>query len=57
MVLHPRCGIFAVSQEAGEGFTGPEEGKGGDSAAGDGEFNLTDPDRAKQSEPLPAFLY
>lgn len=32
------CSLFSVSQETREGFTGPEEGEGGDSAAGDGEF-------------------
>lgn len=37
MCLHLVCCLFAVSQETGEGFTGPEEGKGGDTAAGDGE--------------------
>ena len=29
--------LFAVSQTTGEGFTGPEEREGRDSAAGDGE--------------------
>lgn len=29
--------VSTVSQEAGEGFTGPKEGEGGDSAAGNGE--------------------
>lgn len=55
MVLHLRSDIFAVSQEAGERLTGPEEGEGGDSAAGDGEFNPTDPD-GSSLKPLPAFL-
>lgn len=31
-----------VSQEAGEGFTGPEKGEGGDSVAGDGESEMDD---------------
>lgn len=53
MVLHPVCHIFAVPQEAGEGFTGPEERKGGDSAPGDGE---SEPDRSNQSEPLSVFF-
>lgn len=49
MVLHSVCHVFAVPQEAGEGFTGPEEGEGGDPASGDGE---AEPHRSNQAEPL-----
>lgn len=49
MVLHVVCRVLVVPQEAGEGFTGPEEGEGGDPAAGDGE---ADPLRSNRAEPL-----